>query len=354
MRLPWNRGGIRTYVLLVGLLADYTTAGWIALGTPFILIGILLHLWTKGCLRQNQEVTTTGPYRFVRHPFYVANAFVDTGIALMSGCWFLQLLLPVWWLAVYVPAMRAEENTMTALFGDRYAAYRTQVPLVVPYRRPLPRQPGGFSWHNPHLVRTEVPRVFHFLAYPLMFVVSKRLHSAGLAPLLSPTVGDVLNGVACAVLHTVAGELRKHFKQRQPVLPSVFQWAPLRFAILAVVIAVGWNVTSFEVEADWAIWLPGGALLLLSAVARGTMSATPSIGEALLAVGLAVLFELEWFALLLVPLYLAIILDTRLREPLPRRSLPPRAPSFRLASAAAYAVVLAVGFILSVAKEMGA
>src|SRR3990172_450883 len=93
MRVPYNRGGLRTYLVIIGLLACQMTPFSIASGTPLILIGIFLHLWAKGCLHQNTEVTTTGPYSFVRHPFYLANIFLDFGIALMSGWWLLLLFL---------------------------------------------------------------------------------------------------------------------------------------------------------------------------------------------------------------------------------------------------------------------
>lgn len=214
MRLPWNRGGLRTYLILIGLLAGYATPWWIALGTPFVLIGIAIHLWAKGCLHQDREVTTAGPYRFVRHPFYLGNAFLDLGIAVMSGWWLLQFALPIWWLAIYIPTMRNEEATMTVLFGDAYTVYRERVPLLIPHRWPLPKQPVGFSWQNPSLARTELPRAFRFLSYPLLFVISHRLHSYGLDPLFSPTLYDILTVTGCVALCAAGEELRKHFKQR--------------------------------------------------------------------------------------------------------------------------------------------
>src|SRR6185503_18333246 len=106
----------RSYLILFGLLAGYATPRSIALGTPFLLAGIALHLWAKGCLHQEKEVTVGGPYRFVRHPFYLGNAFLDLGIVLMSGSWILQVALPVWWLVIYLRTMRQEEARMVELF----------------------------------------------------------------------------------------------------------------------------------------------------------------------------------------------------------------------------------------------
>ena len=352
MRLPWDRGGLRTYLMLAGLLAGYVTPWWILFGTPFVLIGMALHVWAKGCLHQQREVTTAGPYRFVRHPFYLANAFLDLGVAVMSGWWVLQVALPIWWLAIYIPTMRKEEAEMTALFGDAYRAYRERVPLLIPFRRPLPAPTGGFSWRNPNLARTELPRAFRFLSYPLMFGMSFSVHSRGLDVLFSPTVFDVMLFSAWVALCLVGEELRRHFKHRRTIMPSPILAGPSRFAVLAGVIAMGAFVTSFEVEAEWALWLPGVALLVLSAIAWKTLSRHLPVAEALLALGLAVLFELPWLAFLLVPLYLGMVLDVRLESTSPVRTALQRAPSLTPASLRAYCLLLSLGIALSVVKEL--
>lgn len=351
MRLPHNRGGLRTYLIVLGLVAGQATPATILGGTPFLLLGIALHLWAKGCLHQEREVTNGGPYRFVRHPFYVANAFLDFGIALMSGWWVLQIVLPFWWLAIYVPTMRREEAAMIALFGDDYRAYRRRVPLLIPYRRPLPNPTSRFSWANGNLWRTEFPRAFRFLSYPLLFVLSYRLAAQGPALLLRPTLSDVLTVAACVATLGVGLVLRRHFKHRRPVLPPRLVGSlPLLLLLLAILL-VGTSVRWFELESGWINWPQGLGLLALSALSLRWRPAEPAIAQGLLAVGLAVLFELQWLALLLVPLCLAIVVDRRLSPP-PTEGDGSR--SFFAAAAssrAAYGFVLAAGVLLSIMKE---
>jgi Phospholipid methyltransferase len=348
MRLPHNRGGLRTYLIVVGLVAGYGTPASVAAGTPLLLIGIAMHLWAKGCLHQEREVTAAGPYRYVRHPFYLANASLDFGIAVMSGWWLLELVLPVWWLFVYVPTMREEEATMMRLFPDTYPAYRARVPLLIPHRRPLARPANGFSWRNGNLWRTEFPRTFRFLSYPLLFLLVYRFHSAGAAILRSPTATDVTIVAACLSTLSVGRVLRRHFKHRRPTLPAFMAADAFRLAILIGVIAVGTCVVRFEVEAEWAIWPPALALLGLSVFLRTSMRGEPVLAEAPLAVALALLFELVWMALLLVPLYLAIALDGRL-EAAEDASAPARPHSRPLP---AYRGALVAGVLLSIAKEL--
>lgn len=351
MRAPYNRGGLRFYLMLAGLLAGYASPTSIAWGTPLLFIGIAMHIWAKGCLHQNRQVTMGGPYRFVRHPFYFGNAFLDVGIGVMSGWWPLLLVLPFWWLAVYLPTMHREEAAMVELFGDEYRRYRERVPLVIPSRRPLPKPSTGFYWLNSNLLRTEIPRALRFLAYPCLFFISYRIHSYGATPLFSPSLLDVSAVTACVSLYAMAKMWGRHFRGLLPILPA---WAirdSFRLAILIGVIIVGASITGFEVENEWATWLPGIMLLGLSIMARTVWAHEPAIAEALLAIGLAVAFELVWLATLLLPFYLGIVLDKRLFD---TSAAIPQEPPLRLspASVSGYSLLLLGGVALSVAKEL--
>jgi hypothetical protein len=183
-----------------------------------------------------------------------------------------------------------------------------------------------------------------------MFVISYRLRSQGLDLLLAPSVIDVLAAAGCVSLLLAGRELRQHFKHQSWILPRWIIEDPSRAAILLATIVTGVLVTSFEVESAWAIWPTGIALLVVSAVARGARLQQPAISEALLAVGLAVTFELMWLALLLIPLYLAIVLDQRLTMKRPLKGL--GLHRFHPAPAAAYGLVLGTGLALSVAKDL--
>jgi len=194
MRVPWDRGGIRWYLILFSLVVGKTSIPSILWALPLLLAGVAMHLWAKGCLHQKQEVTTSGPYRFVRHPFYLGNIFVDFSIAVMSGSWLLVCALVPWWLSVYIPVMRQEESVMTDRFGDAYRAYASRVPRLLPLARPIPAA-SGFSWRNPNILKTEVPRVLRFLSYPFLFLVACELQRGDLVfpPDVTPlAIGSLL------------------------------------------------------------------------------------------------------------------------------------------------------------------
>ena len=153
-----------------------------------LILGAWLHTWAKGCLRQNRVVATIGPYRFVRHPFYLANALIDAGLVVMAGWWPLALALPLWWLAIYLPVIRGEERYLAEKFPDEYPEYKRRVPCLIPWRRPLPFTGDGFRWSNPNIAGgEELPRLARILAYPLLFFVVAGLRRGGWSG--STTVG---------------------------------------------------------------------------------------------------------------------------------------------------------------------
>lgn len=353
MRVPWNRGGIRTYIIIIGLVALQTTPEWILAGLPFLLVGIILHLWAKGCLHQEQEVTSSGPYRFVRHPFYTANAILDMGIAIMSGWWVLPAVLPIWWLAVYVPVMRREEQIMTSLFGEKYVQFSQGLPRLVPYRKPRPRGKSGFSWSNRNLRETEIPRTFTFLCYPVLFFMAYRARMivSGAAEAVSWL--DVLAVAGCAALFLTGRALRGHFEHRQRLLPSWMAAEPFRLAVVLAVIVVDLSGNRFEVGLDWATWAPGLAILVPALLIRFMLRGQLLLADGLLAIGLAVLAGLPWLAALILPLFVSMALDQRLAVSHETTEAEKPSRSFRLGPAGVFASLLLLGVATSVLEEFG-
>ena len=173
--------------MLLALGRGAATHATVLAGTPLLLVGVALHFWAKGCLRQNRVVAMGGPYRFVRHPFYLANALIDAALAIMSGWWLLWIVLPCWWLAVYLPVIRREERWLGEAFADSYQQYKRRVPCLLPWRRGLPPTAEGFSWQNPNIaVEGALARAIRLLAYPLLLLAASDLRAAGLSALADP------------------------------------------------------------------------------------------------------------------------------------------------------------------------
>ncbi len=351
MRLPCNRGGFRTYLVILGLLAGQVTPFGIAVGSLLLLVGITLRLWAKGCLHQNRDVTTSGPYRFVRHPFYLGNIFVDLAIVAMSGSMLLMIVFPVWWCAVYLPTMRREETALRSLFGRTYEEYANRVPLLFPFRSPLPVK-DGFSWRNPNILRTELPRTVRFLSYPLLFMLCRDVSANGfiLHSYLNPAVSYALFGVV--LLNGIAWQLRRSLRCHRSVLPACLSIAAVRGALLAGIIVLGAFVIRFEVECDWVAIPPGVALIGLSLFLHQRKPQDFSVAEAPLLIGFAFLCELPWLSLPIIFIYSAIFLDERLTNQTstcgPGRRMLNLVP---ISSTGYYFITLAL-LLISVTKEL--
>ena len=176
--LQLDRGRIRTLLLVAGVVLGCPTWRSLALGAAIVVPGAALHLWTKGCLRIGAEVTTSGPYRWTRNPFYVATLIVDVGIAVVAANWRIAVVYFPFWFFVHGLTIRHEERVLTDFFGDRYAAYRARVPRFFPWRGPARGLPpsAGFSWSNPQLVDgVEYARLVRTFMAPLIVFVGASL-----------------------------------------------------------------------------------------------------------------------------------------------------------------------------------
>lgn len=118
-----------------------------AVGLALLYLGFALTFWARVTLggnwsgritlKQDHELITTGPYRFVRHPIYTGLILALLGTAVVEE----NLLLVFVLIAVawgFVIKARIEESYMLGNFGTRYEDYRTRTGLLLP-RLPPPR-----------------------------------------------------------------------------------------------------------------------------------------------------------------------------------------------------------------------
>lgn len=215
-----NRGKLRTLLVVAACLLGAPTGVTMLAGAAIVLPGILLHLWSKGCLRQNLELTTAGPYRWTRNPFYLANLLVEVGIGVASANpWILAVYLPLWFF-VYLRTIRREETALAPIFGEKLAAYCARVPKLFPnpFRGPFRPVEGAFSWSNSNLAQgSEYGRMLRLTSYlPLMWTISElRIHGRMETHLLAWQ----LAAVAAVVLFGASLFLIR--KARRPTLPPL-------------------------------------------------------------------------------------------------------------------------------------
>ena len=84
--------------------------------------------------RQNHTLVTRGPYRFVRHPLYLAAGLAVTAAALMTASWF-PALTGLLVLTLIVVRTDREEANLIRRFGDDYRRYMRTTGRFLPRLR---------------------------------------------------------------------------------------------------------------------------------------------------------------------------------------------------------------------------
>ncbi len=105
-------------------------ARWV--GVLFVAVGAALTAWTLRSLGRNLTDTVVtrrahtlvfhGPYRWVRHPLYLAVLLLTGGLSLAAANWFF-LLTGVAIFGVIAVRTRIEERNLIVRFGDDYRRY---------------------------------------------------------------------------------------------------------------------------------------------------------------------------------------------------------------------------------------
>jgi protein-S-isoprenylcysteine O-methyltransferase Ste14 len=105
-------------------------------GILLTVLGIIYVIWTFRFIAKamfNKSLVTSGPYKYARHPMYVAIYMILVGIGIL---FFGQLWLII--LAVFLPLWyfdcKLEEQQMIDLHGEKYLEYKKKVGMFFPHK----------------------------------------------------------------------------------------------------------------------------------------------------------------------------------------------------------------------------
>lgn len=122
--------------ILLALLFAKPTVGSIAAGLVVALIGELARAYGVAFIGSisrtrsysNGELVKDGPFSLLRNPLYFGNLVLSVGLSLMAGLAWLPVVVVVIFYAQYIPIVAWEEMKLTRIFGERYDAYKREVP----------------------------------------------------------------------------------------------------------------------------------------------------------------------------------------------------------------------------------
>lgn len=142
--------GAALWIGAIAFMINPASMAWSSMPLPIwsrwagVAVGVvtpLLLVWTLNTLgpnltdtvvtRQAHTLVTRGPYRWVRHPFYVCMALFVLSLGLVSANWFM-LAAGVVVFTMLVVRTRIEEEKLLARFGEPYAAYLQRTGRFVP------------------------------------------------------------------------------------------------------------------------------------------------------------------------------------------------------------------------------
>jgi protein-S-isoprenylcysteine O-methyltransferase Ste14 len=165
-RFAWELAGFA--VGLCGLLCRAFVIGTAPEGTS-----------ARGTTRPSADVLmTTGAYSVVRHPLYLANTLMWLGCAMLSGTWFLPVIVVLLSFIYHERIAAREEAFLEKTFGESFYEWTIRVPAMIPNMRGY--RPSGVSFQARKVFMQESHGLFAlataFLALDTL-EDSLRLHS---------------------------------------------------------------------------------------------------------------------------------------------------------------------------------
>jgi protein-S-isoprenylcysteine O-methyltransferase Ste14 len=151
MMVGLRLGGLVCGALFAAYLINPPWVSWCSLALPSWLrwagafLGLLvvppLLFWTFRSLgknltdtvvtRREHTLVTHGPYRWVRHPFYLVGILWGLSLSLLTANWLLTLL-GSGVMTMLVTRTKVEEAKLAERFGDAYRAYTKQTGRFFP------------------------------------------------------------------------------------------------------------------------------------------------------------------------------------------------------------------------------
>jgi len=121
------------------------TAGSILMGACIVIPGLVVRALASGYVQKNEQLATGGPYAHTRNPLYLGSLILACGFALASRSWWVGVAIVIFFFAIYVPVIRAEETFLRSQF-PQFDEYARHVPSLFPRLTPFEERRGAFSW----------------------------------------------------------------------------------------------------------------------------------------------------------------------------------------------------------------
>ena len=97
-----------------------------------IFFGLITRMYASGFVLKNKELSTTGPYAFVRHPLYTGNIIILFGLCGVNGSLWSLITAVIFFWFYYPPAIEYEDRKLKSLFPETWENWANKTPALVP------------------------------------------------------------------------------------------------------------------------------------------------------------------------------------------------------------------------------
>jgi len=122
---------------------DGSLSIWVWIGISLAIIGLTLRIWAIQKLqsafsatvqiKSDQQLITSGPYKWLRHPSYTGAWLVMIGVAIVFNSMGGLLFMGPGMFIVYGKRISTEEKTLKGAFGQEYIVYEKRTKKLIPF-----------------------------------------------------------------------------------------------------------------------------------------------------------------------------------------------------------------------------
>ncbi len=98
----------------------------------WVMISIGKNISETVLTKENHELVTHGPYRWVRHPLYSVSILMLMSVSLVAGNWFMMLMTTIAALGIVYLILPKEEAELVSKFGADYRAFQERTGRLLP------------------------------------------------------------------------------------------------------------------------------------------------------------------------------------------------------------------------------
>jgi protein-S-isoprenylcysteine O-methyltransferase Ste14 len=166
LRVPL--GTVLGLVFLIFMHPSYQSL-W--LGGIVAFLGGILRIWAAGHIEKGRVLAQGGPYALTRNPLYLGSFLMALGILIAGQGYWLLLPFGLFFLAVYYPVMKAEEQELLQGYGENFMQYCRRVPLFLPTLRFVSGPPSIFLWSR--VLKNREHKTFAVLVLTVTILIIK-------------------------------------------------------------------------------------------------------------------------------------------------------------------------------------